>query len=155
MYMQNIKNIKNIKKNQSFSKKYIPYNLTRKDRTTQRKGILQSRKAYLQGRYVPRPHLKSFKSHTSSHIRNAQQKYNVTHINASSQLARKTHCKRSALQAILHKGRGAYYSSGSRPNQTAESWAKARLASALTHGNAAKVDKAILLRGCAANSPVF
>ena len=42
---------------------------------------------------------------------------------------------------ILSKGRAAYASSGSRPNVTPEQWAKARLASVLTGGNALRVDK--------------
>ncbi len=51
--------------------------------------------------------------------------------------------KRIGMNKILDKGRGAYYSSGSRPNQTAESWALARLASVITGGDARKVDKDI------------
>jgi hypothetical protein len=43
---------------------------------------------------------------------------------------------------------GAYYSSGSRPNQTAESWGKARLASSITGGKASKVDFHIIKDGC-------
>ena len=35
---------------------------------------------------------------------------------------------------------GAYHSSGSRPNQSKESWGYARLASAITGGPASKVD---------------
>ena len=139
----------------SIPHRYLPSQLTRKDRTRQRKGILQSRRAYLQGRYVGRPHVNSFRSHPSPHIANAPRKNGVQSITASAELARKTRCKRSALAAILRKGRGAYYSSGSRPNQTAESWARARLASALTHGKAARVDHAILKNGCAANSPAL
>jgi hypothetical protein len=50
------------------------------------------------------------------------------------------------LRAIVKKGEGAYYSSGSRPNQTAHSWAYARLASALTGGKAAKVDYHLVKR---------
>ena len=46
---------------------------------------------------------------------------------------------------ILKKGRGAYYSSGSRPNQTSSSWAYARLASVIMGGPARKVDKNIWL----------
>ena len=53
-----------------------------------------------------------------------------------------------ALEKIVNNGRGAYYSSGSRPNQTAESWGLARLASAITGANACKVDYDILLMGC-------
>jgi hypothetical protein len=79
----------------------------------------------------------------------------VDRIGATAELSRKTRCSRAALRKILNKGRGAYYSSGSRPNQTAESWARARLASALTHGKAAKVDRNILLQGCQRGSPAL
>ena len=37
----------------------------------------------------------------------------------------------------------AYYTSGSRPNQSKESWAFARLASVIMDGPARKVDKKI------------
>ena len=57
-----------------------------------------------------------------------------------------------ALKKIVNKGEGAYYSSGSRPNQTPQSWGYARLASALTAGNASRVDYDILEKGCGKNS---
>jgi len=44
---------------------------------------------------------------------------------------------------ILDKGRGAYFSAGSRPNQTPSSWAYSRLASVIMGGGARKVDKDI------------
>lgn len=47
---------------------------------------------------------------------------------------------------ILKKGRGAFYSSGSRPNQNSSSWAYARLASVIVGGPARKVDKSIWLK---------
>ena len=47
------------------------------------------------------------------------------------------------IQRILHKGRGAYASSGSRPNQNIHSWAMARLHSVLMGGPARKVDRKI------------
>ena len=60
--------------------------------------------------------------------------------------------RRISMETILRKGRGAYYSSGSRPNQTAESWARARLASSVTGGKAAKYDyKHLEEGGCNAN----
>jgi hypothetical protein len=62
----------------------------------------------------------------------------------SKELAQKTGCSIDALNQIVRKGEGAYYSSGSRPSQTAHSWAYARLASAITGGKAAKVDFHIL-----------
>jgi hypothetical protein len=48
------------------------------------------------------------------------------------------------VEKILSKGRAAYASSGSRPNTSVEGWANARLASALTGGKAAQVDKDLL-----------
>ena len=64
------------------------------------------------------------------------------------ELALKTGCTLEALQRIVKKGEGAYFSSGSRPNQTAQSWGLARLASALTAGKAAAVDYKIISEGC-------
>ena len=53
---------------------------------------------------------------------------------------------------IINKGEGAYYSSGSRPNQSAQSWGIARLASSISSGKAAAVDYNILEKGCKPNS---
>lgn len=61
-------------------------------------------------------------------------------------------CSKDALNAIVKKGQGAYFSSGSRPNQTGHSWGIARLASAITGGKAAAVDYNILEKGCNKNS---
>ena len=41
------------------------------------------------------------------------------------------------------KGKGAYYSSGSRPNQTATSWGKARMYSYIMGGPTRKIDQHI------------
>jgi hypothetical protein len=60
----------------------------------------------------------------------------------------KTGCTLDALNKIVKKGEGAYYSSGSRPNQTGQSWGLARLASSLTAGKSAAVDYDILEKGC-------
>jgi len=56
--------------------------------------------------------------------------------------------KEKQTRSIIRKGKGAYYSSGSRPNQTPSSWGVARLASALTSGKSALVDSHLLLKGC-------
>ena len=47
------------------------------------------------------------------------------------------------LSAVKKKGMGAYYSSGSRPNQTPTSWGLARLASVILNGPARRIDKNI------------
>ena len=45
---------------------------------------------------------------------------------------------------IINKGQGAYYSSGSRPNQSARSWGLARLYSVLLNGSSRRIDKHIV-----------
>ena len=74
--------------------------------------------------------------------------YAVDKIGATDELSKKSGCSKRALKKIINKGAGAYYSSGSRPNQTAQSWGLARLASALTAGKAGAIDYNILNEGC-------
>ena len=120
--------------------------LSRKDKKKQRTMILRSRRLYAKGEYYTRKPLASYKNKTSKHILKAMRIYNVENVLPNKELAAKTGCPLSALKAIVRKGEGAYYSSGSRPNQTAQSWGLARLASAITGGKAAKVDYHIIKR---------
>lgn len=128
--------------------RYIPKSLTKKDLQKQKKNILKSRKLYRKGIYYQRPKVKSFKSKKSKHLEHAREIYDIQTITPSKELAEKTQCSQEALEKIVNKGRGAYYSSGSRPNQTAESWGLARLASSITGGNSSIVDYHILKEGC-------
>jgi hypothetical protein len=49
-----------------------------------------------------------------------------------------------ALKEVFEKGEAAYYSAGSRPNQTAQSWAYGRLYSyILGEGGARNIDRSI------------
>lgn len=128
--------------------RYLPKKLSKKDRQKQYKMLLKSQKMYKKGIYVPRAPVSSFKSKPSKHVKNAMKIYHVDKIRVDNELARATGCSIKALGKIVRKGEGAYYSSGSRPNQTAQSWGIARLASALTSGKAAAVDYKILENGC-------
>ena len=47
---------------------------------------------------------------------------------------------RAGIRRVLNRGRAAYHTTGSRPNQTRESWARARLASVLLGGPARASD---------------
>jgi len=58
-------------------------------------------------------------------------------------IAKVTGIPYKAIDEVFRKGEGAYYSAGSRPNQTAQSWAYARLYSYLLGGNARKIDAEI------------
>jgi hypothetical protein len=129
-------------------KRYLPKALSRGDKKTQRKYLSKSRKLYKQGIYYTRPHVKTFKSRPSKHVDAARRIYGVEHIAPTAELANATGCSKAALEKIVKKGEGAYFSSGSRPNQTAQSWGYARLASALTAGKSAAVDFNILRDGC-------
>jgi hypothetical protein len=135
----------NIKK---MNLRYLPNKLTKKDKKKQYRMLIKSRKLYKKGNYFTRKPVSSFKSKTSKHIINAKKIYNVEVIGNTNELSHATGCSKNALGEIIRKGEGAYYSSGSRPNQTAQSWGVARLASAITSGKAAAVDYSILEKGC-------
>jgi len=119
---------------------YVPNTLTPKDRRRQLSMLRNSRNLYKKGQYLTRKKLSSFTSKPSKHVVKALKMYSLTHIAPSREMVRKTGCSRKVLDKIVNKGEGAYYSSGSRPNQTAQSWAYARLASAITGGPASVVD---------------
>ena len=133
-------------------RRYLPKSLSKRDTTLQRKSLKKSRSAYKKGKYISRPKLKSFKSKRSHHLITAERMYKLKKISLSSELAKKTKCKLASLKKIMRKGEGAFYSSGSRPNQTAHSWGYARLASAITGGKASAVDINILRSGCKKDS---
>ena len=135
--------------------RYIPKNLSRSDKKRQRKELKKSRKAYKKGKYYTRKKVASFKSKTSPHVTKAQRVYKTQKISANKTLAKKTKCSLKALRKIVKKGQGAYFSSGSRPNQSGHSWGRARLASSITGGKAAAVDYKILKEGCKPSSPAL
>jgi hypothetical protein len=137
-----------------FLKKYLPNSLSRKDKKKQYNMLLKSKKMYTKGKYFTRKKVNSFNSKTSPHIIKAFKVYNINSMEPTKELATKTGCSIKALKAIIKKGMGAYYSSGSRPNQTAESWGKARLASAITGGKASKVDFHII-KDCKHNMKAY
>ena len=132
--------------------RYLPKRLTKKDRKVQSKMLLKSRRLYKKGQFYTRKAVPSFKSKKSPHVIKAMKVYNVDKIGANPELAKATGCSKEALAKIINKGEGAYYSSGSGPNQSSQSWGVARLASSITSGKAAAVDFNILESGCKPNS---
>jgi len=117
--------------------------LSRRDRTKQKKNLIKSRKMYKKGIYVDRPKLKSYPKKRSEWIIKFEKKYN--HKITDKNFIDKNILSKKGQNQILSKGRGAYYSSGSRPNQSSSSWAYARLASVIMGGKARKVDNKIWL----------
>ena len=128
--------------------RYLPKKLTRKDKSKQVRMLMRSRRLYKNNKYYTRKEVPSYKSKTSNHIVDARRIYNITNVVPNKELAMKTGCTIGALRKIVSKGEGAYYSSGSRPNQTPQSWGIARLSSSLTAGKSAAVDYDIIKKGC-------
>lgn len=135
--------------------RYLPLSLSKKDKQRQLNMLKKSRKLYKKGKYYTRKQVTSYTSKPSKHIINARKIYKVDTIIPNKRLARATGCSINALNQIVQKGEGAYYSSGSRPNQTAQSWGLARLASSITGGKAAAVDFNILEEGCKHNKTAY
>ena len=136
----------------SVPKRYVPKQLSKKDKKKQSRELKKSRRAYKKGKYHTRKKMKSFKSKVSPHIIKARKMYKVDKITPNKKLAKACGCKMQGLRKIVKKGQGAYFSSGSRPNQTGHSWGYARMASAITGGKAAGVDYNILEKYCKKNS---
>ena len=132
--------------------RYIPKNLTQRDKKIAKKELQKSRKLYKEKKYYTRKRVASFHSKPSNHILTAKKVYGLPEIVPSALLAKKTGCSLGALKKIAQKGEGAYFSSGSRPNQTAQSWGYSRLASSITGGKASAVDYSILEEGCSQKS---
>jgi len=84
-----------------------------------------------------------FKSKRSGYVKKFEDKYKTKITDKD--FIHKNIITNKGQELILSKGRGAYYT-GSRPNQTASSWAYARLASVIVGGPARKIDKDIWVK---------
>jgi hypothetical protein len=113
--------------------------LNPQQRLLQQQAIRKSQSDYEStGKVFNRPKVSNTPVKRSSHATKFQEKYGYSVSNTARV---KRDFPSVDVEGILSKGRAAYGSSGSRPNTTMEAWANARLASALTGGKAAKVDK--------------
>lgn len=118
--------------------KYIA-NLTPQQRLLQEQAIRRSKTYYEQtGKVKSRPEVSERESPRSTHVSKFERKYGFK-VTETEKV--KKAFPDVDVETILRKGKGAYMTSGSRPNQTPDSWANARLASVLTGGKALKVDK--------------
>lgn len=132
--------------------KYLPKHISKKDKKIIVNELKKSRKAYKKNNYYTRKHIASYKSKPSQHILNVKKLYNLDNLVVNANLSKKTGCSINSLRKIVNKGQGAYYSSGSRPNQSSHSWGLARLASSISGGKASAIDYKILENGCSKSS---
>lgn len=112
-------------------KRYVPDTLSKKDKLKQIKSIMENK---------DRPQVK-YKERRSSWAVKFQDKYGVPITDK--EYIDKNILKEEGQEQIIMKGKGAYYSSGSRPNQTPFSWGYGRLASVIMGGKARRLDKKI------------
>lgn len=118
-------------KTRKVPKRYLPDSLSDKDKRKQIKSIFENK---------DRPNVK-YKSKRSGWAVKFEKKYG-TNIK-DEEFIDKNILKKEGQEQIILKGKGAYYSSGSRPNQTPFSWGYGRLASVIMGGPSRKLDKKI------------
>jgi len=123
--------------------------LSKEDIKKQKKQLDKSTSDYKKGKLTDRKKLDSYKPKKSNYVESVKEKTGLP-INIdklADKFSRSEKRKKELLKGmeeIIDKGKGAYYSSGSRPNQTPDSWGKARLASVLVGGPSRKIDKKIV-----------
>ena len=95
-------------------------------------------KSFFEGKERPKT---SFKSKRSGWVKKFEDKYG-TKI-SDKKFIHKNIISYAGQKQIIDKGKGAYFSPGSRPNQTPTSWGLARLASVILGGPSRRIDKKI------------
>ena len=123
--------------------------LSKEDKKKQKKQLDKSTSDYKKGKLTERKKLESYKPKKSSYVEKVKDKTGLpVNVDKLADKFSKTDKRKKELkkgmEEIIDKGKGAFYSSGSRPNQTPDSWGKARLASVLVGGPSRKIDKAIV-----------
>lgn len=120
------------------NKKYVS-GLTNEQKAEQVKEIEKSKRVYKQtGKVIERKKVSNAKHVRSPHVVEFERRYGFP----VSDLARvKKEFPNTDIDTILSKGRAAFASSGSRPNQSPASWSLARLSSVLVGHKALAVDK--------------
>lgn len=117
--------------------------LNSQQRLLQQRAISKSQSDFKKtGLVKDRPKVSDAPTPRSSHVIKFEKKYgySVTDIPRV-----KREFPNVKVDKILARGAAAYATSGSRPNVSSFAWRMARLASALTGGKAAKIDKDLLM----------
>lgn len=133
-----------------YPKRYIPKSLSKEDKEKQKKQLDKSTTDYKKGKYTKRDKVESFKSKKSPYVEQVKKKLDIktaTTTNIADKLGKTEKRKKEikkGLELIKDKGEGAYFSSGSRPNQTPQSWGIGRYSSVLLGGPSRKIDKKIV-----------
>jgi len=120
-------------------KRYLPDSLSKSERQKQIKSIFE-------GKERPKTKVKEKKSTWTTQFDKeyGDQLDAMKGKRSKSNIAKVTGIPLKAIDEVYKKGEGAFYSSGSRPNQTASSWARGRIYAYIMGGEKVrKVDKDI------------
>lgn len=118
--------------------------LDKKDTKKHKKYIIKRKKSFRKGKiYTKKPVLKSYKHKKSGKVVAFEKKYGIK-ITNKKEIEKIVGIPAKAQKEILDKGKAAFFTDGSRPNQTPQSWAYGRLASVILKQGAYKFDKHIL-----------
>ena len=120
-------------------KRYLPDTLSKSERQKQIKSIFE-------GKERPKTKVKEKKSTWTTQFDKeyGEQLDAMKDKRSKSNIAKVTGIPLKAINEVYKKGEGAFYSSGSRPNQTASSWARGRIYAYIMGGEKVrKVDKDI------------
>lgn len=120
-------------------KRYLPDSLSKSERQKQIKSIFE-------GKERPKTKVKERKSTWTTQFDKeyGEQLDAMKGKRSKRNIAKVTGIPFKAIDEVYKKGEGAFYSSGSRPNQTASSWARGRIYAYIMGGEKVrKVDKDI------------
>jgi len=120
-------------------KRYLPDSLSKSERQKQIKSIFE-------GKERPKTKVKEKKSTWTTQFDKeyGDQLDAMKGKRSKRNIAKVTGIPFKAIDEVYKKGEGAFYSSGSRPNQTASSWARGRIYAYIMGGEKVrKVDKDI------------
>lgn len=121
-------------KNLKIPKKYLS-GFKGEDREKRAEEIKKRSEEYKKGNYIKisSDNIKSRKKKSSYTIQ-FHKKYGSENAGDLKKISKVTGVPESILQEVLKRGKGAFFSSGSRPGQTPESWGMARVYSFVMNG---------------------
>ena len=137
IYMAEKVNVKVNNKKIKINKTYVG-DLKGKEKKAQIKSIVEKKER-------PKTSAKKVKSSYTIRFNNkyGKQLEGMKGGKSKKNIAKVTGIPYKALDEVMKRGEAAYFSSGSRPNQTPSSWGRARMYSYILGGPARKVDSSI------------
>ena len=134
-------------KDTKLPKKYLT-GFNKDDKDKRAKEIKKRSDAAKKGKYIEidsdKEARKKNKGKESQYTKSYKKKYGEENSGSIDKISKATGISKSILNQVLKRGKGAFFSSGSRPGQTAHSWGMARVYSFVMGGKTQKTADADL-----------